>query len=104
MGSLQYVLDLILTPGSSMKLVPVINVSILSLLLVVLGLLWNTIDKIHLVVLTFLSLGLLISVNWVAIEYAKIIKSETECSDNQNITRIKDNGTDSSSSSEKKID
>ena len=84
-----------------MKLVPVINISVILLLLLIVGLLWNTIDKIHLIVLTFLCVGLFLSVNWVAIEYAKIVKSEKENGDNQNISS---NNITSNNSGSKKSD
>lgn len=62
----QYLIDLILQPGSSLKLIPVINVSIALLLIVLLivGLTNSELASIHLVVMSSLALGLLLSVNW----------------------------------------
>ena len=61
---LQGAIDLILVPGSSLKLVPVINVAVLCLLVVLCCLTYSKIDVIHLFVMSFLALGLLGSVNW----------------------------------------
>jgi hypothetical protein len=71
-GLFQVVIDLILTPGSSLKLVPVINVAIL-LLLVLMGLLlYSKIAVIHIVVMSTLAVGLLISVNWFYYEFQRV--------------------------------
>jgi len=66
MGLVDLFVDLIFQPGSSLKLVPVINVSVLLLLVVIAYLLiYNTeIATIHIIVLSSLAVGLLISVNW----------------------------------------
>jgi ER protein Pkr1 len=61
---LQGAIDLILVPGSSLKLVPVINLSVLCLLVVLCCLTYSKIASIHLFVMSFLALGLLASVNW----------------------------------------
>ena len=66
-------MDLIFQPGSSMKLVPAINVSVLCLLVVLLCAAHTKIAMIHLVVLSSLAVGLLISVNWFYYEYQKVI-------------------------------
>jgi hypothetical protein len=65
MGVIDTVFDLIFKPGTSLKLVPVINVSILLLLVLLGALSYSGIDSIHLVVMGILALGLLLSVNWV---------------------------------------
>jgi hypothetical protein len=64
-GIVGLLVDLIFQPGSSLKLVPVINCTILCLL-VVIGylLIYNNIAVIHIVVLSTLAVGLLLSVNW----------------------------------------
>jgi hypothetical protein len=72
------IIDLILKPGASLRLVPVINVSVVLLMVVLISLLWNAIARIHLVVMGFLSLGLLISVNWVYYEYQKQVREHGE--------------------------
>ena len=77
----EWAIDLIMTPGSSLKLVPAINISIILLLVVVISLLYNTIDKIHLVVLSFLSLGLLTSVNLFVAEFNKIQSEQSSSGD-----------------------
>ncbi len=59
-----FILDLIFQPGSSFKLIPVINISIVLLLGVLFALSYSKIATIHLLVMSFLALGLLISVNW----------------------------------------
>ena len=60
----QFLVDLILQPGSSLKLVPVINVVILLLLVLMVCLLYSKIAVIHIIVMSTLALGLLLSVNW----------------------------------------
>ena len=77
----QFLIDLIIQPGSSLKLVPFINISVILLLVLLCALTYTTIDTIHLVVLASLSLGLLLSVNWFYAEYSKIIKEEQEKDD-----------------------
>ena len=60
----QLLVDLIFQPGSSLKLVPVINVVVLLLLGLMAFLLYTKIDVIHIIVMSTLAVGLLISVNW----------------------------------------
>ncbi len=60
----QLIVDLILQPGSSLKLVPVINVVILALLVLMTYLLYTKIAVIHIIVMSTLAVGLLLSVNW----------------------------------------
>lgn len=65
MGVFEFVLDLILQPGSSLKLVPAINITVLLLLFLLAGLLYySSIAIIHIFVMATLSAGLLLSVNW----------------------------------------
>lgn len=60
-----FVVDLLFQPGSSMKLVPVINVTVAILLVVMICVLSTSdIDGIHVAVMTTLAVGLLCSVNW----------------------------------------
>lgn len=65
MDVLQFILDLIFQPGSSLWLVPAINVTVLILIgmLLVVGV-YSDIAKIHVIVMSTLALGLLLSVNW----------------------------------------
>lgn len=70
----QFLLDLIFQPGSSLKLVPVINISILCLLVVLCFTTYSKIAAIHIIVLSSLAVGLLISVNWFYYEYQKVIR------------------------------
>jgi len=63
-GIAKFAIDLIMKPGASISLVPLINVSILSLFGVLFFLLSTKIDVIHIVVMATLALGLLLSVNW----------------------------------------
>lgn len=63
-GVLQAVVDLIFKPGSSLTLIPAINGTVIILLGVLIFLSYTKIATIHLVVMGFLSLGLLASVNW----------------------------------------
>jgi len=71
------VVDLIFSPGSSLKLVPVINVSILALLVLLCVLAYSKIAVIHLVVLSTLAVGLLLSVNWFYYEFQKATSAST---------------------------
>jgi hypothetical protein len=64
MSVTQLLVDLIFQPGSSLKLVPVINVVVLLLLGLMAYLMHTTIATIHIVVMSTLSVGLLLSVNW----------------------------------------
>jgi hypothetical protein len=59
------VFNLIFQPGSSLQLIPYINLTVLLLigLLLVAGL-YLDISKIHLYILSFLAVGLFFSVNW----------------------------------------
>ena len=64
MGFVDTILDLIFRPGSSLRLIPVINVAVLLLLGLLIALSYTKIATIHLVVMSFLALGLMASVNW----------------------------------------
>ncbi|KAJ1430822.1 hypothetical protein B484DRAFT_395766 [Ochromonadaceae sp. CCMP2298] len=66
-------IDLIFTPGSSLKLVPVINVAVLLLLGLMSYLLYTEIATIHIVVMSTLAVGLLLSVNWYALPYTRVL-------------------------------
>jgi len=77
-GLLGFVVDLIFQPGSSMKLVPAINVSVLCLLVVLLCAAHTKIAMIHLVVLSSLAVGLLLSVNWFYYEFQKAISRQEQ--------------------------
>lgn len=61
---IQIVFDLIFKPGSSLTLIPAINGTVVILLCVLIYLSYTKIATIHLIVMGFLSLGLLASVNW----------------------------------------
>jgi hypothetical protein len=63
-GLAQFAVDLIFKPGSSLTLIPAINVTVVILLGVLIFLSYTKIATIHIVVMVFLSLGLLVSVNW----------------------------------------
>ena len=63
---LSFLLDLIMKPGTSLQLVPLINVSLLCLLALMASLSLNKIHPGHLIAMSGLSLGLLASVNWYA--------------------------------------
>jgi ER protein Pkr1 len=59
-----FLLDLILQPGASLQLVPVIN-GTLVILLVVLGVLhWRGESNIHFTIMAGLAIGLMASLNW----------------------------------------
>lgn len=65
MGVFEFLLDLILQPGSSLTLIPAINVTVLLLLVLLVCLLYySSIAIVHILVMSTLSLGLLFSVNW----------------------------------------
>lgn len=77
MSIAQFLIDLILVPGSSMKLVPVINVSLLLLFILIISIaVYVEIGAIHIFMLSFLSLGLFVSVNWFAMEFQKVKSTE----------------------------
>lgn len=61
----QFIIDLIFQPGSSLRLVPAINVTVLLLigLLATAGF-YSDVAAIHFYVMSFLAFGLLLSVNW----------------------------------------
>lgn len=64
-GAVEFLINLILQPGSSLKLIPVINLTVLCLLILLVGLLvYSSIAVIHIVMMATLSVGLLLSVNW----------------------------------------
>lgn len=67
--------DLILTPGSSLKLVPAINLTVLLLLILMLCLLYSKIALVHIIVMSSLAVGLLVSVNWFYYEFQKVSAS-----------------------------
>ena len=68
----KFLIDLIIQPGASLQLVPVINIVILILFIVLFALSYTKIATIHLIVMGFLAIGLLLSVNWVCYEFQKI--------------------------------
>ena len=72
----QFLIDLIVQPGASLKLVPVINISVILLLGLLCALSYTAIDTVHIVVMTVLSLGLLLSVNWFYLEYTKVLNDQ----------------------------
>ena len=79
--------DLIFQPGSSLKLVPLINIAIVSLILLLCCLgYYNTIDSIHIIILSILSVCLLITVNWFFYEYNKEIEKQKYHSEGKPIT------------------
>lgn len=79
MEILQFIMDLIFQPGSSLKLVPAINVTLLILISVLfLQIFYTDVARIHFFVLASLSLGLLLSVNYVYMEVSKIKKNNEE--------------------------
>jgi len=83
--ALQVFVDLIFQPESSLKLVPVINISILCLLVVLVFVAYSQIAVIHIIVLSTLALGLLLSVNWFYYEFQKV-KREQEGHEEQAAT------------------
>ena len=72
----KFLIDLIIQPGSSLKLVPFINISVICLLVLLCAISYTAIDTIHIIVMALLSLGLLISVNWFYTEYTKVIQEQ----------------------------
>mmetsp|Transcript_35121 Transcript_35121/g.35756 ORF Transcript_35121/g.35756 Transcript_35121/m.35756 type:complete len:91 (-) Transcript_35121:117-389(-) len=70
--------DLILKPGSSLKLVPAINVALLMLVFVLIGLSWSQIDSIHLIIMGSLAAGLCLSVNWFYYELMKAQRNSNQ--------------------------
>ena len=64
--------DLIFTPGSSLALLPVINVTCVLLVLVCLTMIYYGIAVLHMLVLIALSLGLLGSVQFLKMQIDKV--------------------------------
>ena len=59
------VVDHLLRPGSSLTLIPMINISLLGLFIVLLYVAYETeVAIIHVFVMSSLGVGLLLSVNW----------------------------------------
>lgn len=56
--------------------VPVINIAVVCLLIVLGCLTYSKLATVHLIVMSFLSLGLLLSVNWVVYEFNRIKSRE----------------------------
>eukprot|EP00611_Tribonema_gayanum_P027283 TRINITY_DN66_c0_g1_i1.p1 TRINITY_DN66_c0_g1~~TRINITY_DN66_c0_g1_i1.p1 ORF type:complete len:120 (+),score=37.92 TRINITY_DN66_c0_g1_i1:61-420(+) len=67
-----FLLDLILQPGSSTKLVPAINATLVGLLVVLCVLQAKGESNIHFTVLGILAVGLMASVNWFISEFSKV--------------------------------
>mmetsp|Transcript_5935 Transcript_5935/g.8923 ORF Transcript_5935/g.8923 Transcript_5935/m.8923 type:complete len:103 (+) Transcript_5935:155-463(+) len=91
-------LDLILQPGSSLKLVPVINVTLVLLLIVIVLLQIYGDSNVHFTIMGFLAVGLLGSVNWFIAEF-NVAKRKREAEERENMRNEND-----SSSIEKKDD
>lgn len=86
----QFLIDLILVPGSSLKLVPAINVSIILLFLVIVSIaVYIEIGAVHIFMLSFLSLGLLLSVNWFAMEFQKVKNTQEVSEQDRNNAGLK---------------
>ena len=66
MNLIDYIFALLFEGGASMKLVPAINFTIILLLvfLVVMSTFVVELAFIHIAIMSFLSIGLLLSVNW----------------------------------------
>eukprot|EP01038_Epipyxis_sp_PR26KG_P007868 gene7868-10678_t len=92
---IEYVVDLIFKPGSSLKLVPAINITVLLILLLMAVLLYQstiTIPSIHIIIMSSLAVGLLLSVNWFYYEFKKITsESNNNNKNNSNTTVIPKN-------------
>ena len=84
----QFLVDLIIQPGASLKLVPIINISVILLLGLLCALSYTEIDTIHIVVMAALSIGLLLSVNWFYLEYSKAVKEQKPEGDENDDTKI----------------
>ncbi|CAM9508965.1 unnamed protein product [Choristocarpus tenellus] len=72
-----WLVDLIMQPGSSTRLVPMINITLVGLLLVLIGLAVTGQGSIHILIMGFLATGLMASVNWFISEFNKV-KQEKE--------------------------
>jgi len=98
---IEWFTDLIFQPGSSLKLVPVINISVLALI-ILLCCLYKTIDSIHIIILSSLAVGLLISVNWFFYEYSKEIEKQKSNGEGKIVSNS--NNNISSTNNNKKTD
>jgi hypothetical protein len=81
----RWIIDIIFQPGSSLRLVPAINGSLLALLLLLAWAAWyEVIPTVHLAVLAFLSVGLMASVSWFASEF---LEAKKKAENGQNALR-----------------
>ncbi|CAM9762480.1 unnamed protein product [Sphacelaria rigidula] len=71
-GAANWLVDLIMKPGTAVRLVPAINVTLALILLILTGLAVSGDASIHVFVMGFLAVGLMASVNWFMSEFNKI--------------------------------
>eukprot|EP01039_Chlorochromonas_danica_P001356 gene1356-1478_t len=92
MDVIQFLVDLIFQPGSSLWLVPAINVTVLVLIfmLLIVGF-YSDVAKIHVVVMSTLALGLLLSVNWFFHEFQKVQQSQANADAPLTVTNTEEN-------------
>ena len=74
-------MDLIFKDGTSVQLVPAINVIVVLILVIMTSLLVSGYTSIHIYIMSGLSLGLLASVNWFIHEFNKVKKEQEEGKD-----------------------
>ncbi len=70
--------ELLIEPGSSTRLVPLINVSLV-LLLVALLVVYYYFQSVHIVIMGALAIGLLASVNWWVVTYRDMVFMKYMC-------------------------
>lgn len=77
-GAGTWLVDLIMKPGTAVRLVPVINVTLVLILVILTGLAVSGDASIHVFIMGFLAVGLLASVNWFMSEFNKLKLQEQQ--------------------------
>eukprot|EP00904_Undaria_pinnatifida_P002262 jgi/Undpi1/12036/HiC_scaffold_4.g01735.m1 len=77
-GVSSWFVDLIMKPGTSVQLVPVINVTLVLIVGLLAYLAVNGEQSIHVYIMGFLSVGLMASVNWFISEFRKVKRQQEQ--------------------------
>lgn len=73
-----WLVDLIMKPGTSVQLVPAINVALIILVGLLVYLVLNGESSIHVYIMGFLAVGLMASVNWFISEFKKVKRQQEQ--------------------------
>eukprot|EP00903_Cladosiphon_okamuranus_P017700 g16299.t1 len=77
-GVAQWLVDLVMKPGTSLQLVPAINTVLVILVFVLVYLVSTGEGSIHVYIMGFLSLGLMASLNWFISELRKVQQQQAQ--------------------------